>query len=90
MAKKFKKIDYNQAREEFRILLVKYSKCSIQGGMIKGKKSEGGWPCGTCTVHLLTSLGLDLNDDYRAHNKPVDRTNEVWRAILQIRDAKIK
>jgi peptidoglycan-associated lipoprotein len=27
--------------------------------------------------------------EYKQHNKPVDRANEVWRAILQIRDAKL-
>ena len=73
-------IDYKKAREELRRWAVKYTAgCEIQDN----------WPCGTCFVHLLEKLGLDNNHPaYHEHNKPVDRTNEVWRAILQIRENK--
>lgn len=71
-----KKIDVKKAKEELRDWLVKYTFCDVQNG----------WPCGTCVVYLLEQLGLKLSsDEYYEHNKPVDRINEVWRAILQIR-----
>jgi len=71
------KVDYKKAKEELREWLVKYTAgCAVQDG----------WPCGTCAVHFLEQLGLKSSkDDYHEHNKPVDRINEVWRAILQIR-----
>ena len=78
---------WGKARESFRRWLVKYTKCSIQEGA-DGK----GYPCGTCTMSLLTGLGLDSHSkEYQEHNKDEvrDRHNEVWRAILQIRDAKL-
>jgi hypothetical protein len=69
-------VDYDIAREEFRTWLVRFSLCDVQDG----------WPCGTCTVELLTKLGLTRSkDEYSKHNNPVDRINEVWRAIIQIR-----
>jgi len=47
--------------------------------------NNGGWSCGTCTCALLQDLGIKENGE---HNKPVDRVNEVWRAILQLRGDK--
>jgi len=74
------KINYKKAKEELRKWAVKNTTgCNIQDG----------WPCGTCFIHLLGKLGLDAKDArYYEHNSPVDRANEVWRAILQIRVAK--
>ena len=63
-----------KAKEEFREWLVKWTDCSIQ---------TGNFPCGTCTMDLLKKLGVKEDGD---HNKPVDRLNEVWRGILQIRE----
>jgi len=85
MAKKEISFDYKEAREELRKWLVKYTGCGVQEG-INGKN----YPCGTCFMALLDSLGLDgHNPEYEEHNKPVDRHNEVWRAVLQIRDAEL-
>lgn len=58
--------------EELRQWLVKWTKCSIQTS----------WPCGTCACDLIAQLDVKETGQ---HNKPVDRVNEVWRAILQIR-----
>jgi hypothetical protein len=44
------------------------------------------WPCGTCTCALLESVMPMTTPEYARHNEPIDRVNEVWRAILQIRD----
>ena len=81
-----KENNYKQAREELRKWLVKWTGgCNIQTG-IDGKS----YPCGTCTTYLLGKIGLTSRKKiYKEHNKPVDRINEVWRAILQIRDAKL-
>ena len=85
-----KKIDYQKAREELRHWLVKYTLCDIQGGIVNGKMSETGWSCGICFINLLTQLGLDSKrEEYHEHNKLVNRANEVCRAILQIREAKL-
>lgn len=66
-----------ETRVAFRKFLVKATGCSIQGG----------WPCGTCTMQLLTDLGLDSDEpEYKERNEEPDRHNEVWRAILQIRE----
>jgi hypothetical protein len=35
---------------------------------------------------LLGSIMPPTAPEYSEHNDPVDRVNEVWRAILQIRD----
>ena len=72
-------IDYGQAKQELRAWMVKWTGgCNVQAA---------GWPCGTCTIALLNEMGLTTDHpDYRTHNKPVDRANEVWRAILQIRE----
>lgn len=82
--KEITKRNVSEAREELRKWLVDYTGCDIQEG------EGGGWPCGTCACDLLGSIGLTpSNGQYAEHNKPVDRINEVWRAILQIRDAKL-
>lgn len=69
------------------ILVVGTGGCGVQ------EAADGsGWPCGTCTIDLLTRIGLNAKKpEYRDRNKKdqSDRHNEVWRAILQIRDAKI-
>ena len=68
--------DYNIAREELRQWLVKWTDCDIQNG----------WPCGTCVMNLLDKLGLDKKrKEYSEHNEKIERHNEVWRAILQIK-----
>ena len=77
------------AREELRNWLVKHTGCSVQSG-VKGKKR---WlvkyPCGTCFMALLNDIGLDKNKPaYKEHNDDYERHNEIWRAILQIREAK--
>ena len=79
------KINYIQAREDLRKWPVEYTGCEIQN-----RKDKMTYPCGTCFCHLLQEIGLDAQKkEYKEHNKPVDRMNEVWRAILQIRDHKI-
>lgn len=77
------KVNYKRAKEELREWAVKNTAgCSIQAD---------GWPCGTCFIHLLGGLGLDANNNrYHEHNDPVDRANEVWRAVLQIRESKLR
>jgi hypothetical protein len=73
--------------ESFRRWLVKHTGCKLQEG------SEGkDYPCGTCTIHLLSSMGINVAaPEYDEHNEPVDRLNEVWRFILQMRgDKKIQ
>lgn len=77
-----KKKDADVAREEFRQWLVKHTHCEVQTGIVNGKHSESGWPCGTCVVAFLGELGVQ---EHGAHNGPPDRMNEAWRAILQIR-----
>ena len=44
---------------------------------------QGGFPCATCTTNLLSKLGVKEDGE---HNNPVNRVNEVWRGILQIRE----
>jgi hypothetical protein len=65
------------AKRDLQKFLVKHTGgCTVQNG----------WPCGTCAIALFEDLGLNPKaKEYKEHNKPVDRTNEVWRAILQIR-----
>lgn len=75
--------DAGIAKEELREWLVKHTGCDIQEG-----RGIAGWPCGTCTVGLLKYIGLDSStSEYNEHNDPTDRCNEVWRAILQIRES---
>jgi len=73
-------INYKKVKEELRKWAVKSTGgCDIQDG----------WPCGPCFVYLLEEIGLNSESpEYEEHNKPVDRANEVWRAILQIRETK--
>jgi len=89
--KKKPKINYSDARDELREVLVKYTHCEAQGGMVNGENKDFGWPCGTCFIDFLKRIGLKSKDKaYKEHNDHVDRANEVWRAILQIKDYKIK
>lgn len=72
-----------KAREELRKWLVKWTSCNIQDG----------YPCGTCFMNLVNKIGLDeTKKEYHEHNKGINRTrhNEVWRAILQIREADLE
>jgi hypothetical protein len=86
-------INATEAREELRQWLVKHTGCAIQAPYINEATAGEddalqGWPCGTCTMHLLTEIGLDSADPlYQDRNEEPDRHNEVWRAILQIREA---
>jgi hypothetical protein len=78
----------NECREELRLWLVKWTGCSVQSGLDKsGKLRDDGWPCGTCACFLLATLGA-VEDGF--HNNPVDRNNEAWRAILQLRGDEVK
>jgi hypothetical protein len=66
-----------RARAALQAWATKQTKCRVQNG----------WPCGTCFFDLLRRIGLNEDaPEYHAHNDPVDRANEVWRAVLQIRD----
>jgi hypothetical protein len=68
--------------EDLRLALVNGTNgCGLQEGA-DGKA----WPCGTCTCALLERLLPVAAPDYSRHNEPIDRVNEVWRAIVQIRD----
>ena len=69
-------------REALRKFLVKScGGCAIQG-------PGAGWPCGTCVMALLDDIGLQSTHPlYEEKNDKPNRHNEVWRAILQIRDA---
>jgi len=68
--------------EDLRVALIKGTGgCAIQEG---ADGSE--WPCGTCICALLGSVMPNGAPVYSQHNEPVDRVNEVWRAILQMRD----
>jgi hypothetical protein len=67
--------------ETLRRALIEATSCTIQEGA-SGKE----WPCGTCTCALLAKLLPRTAPEYVEHNDPVDRINEVWRAILQMRD----
>lgn len=69
------KKEIKQAKKGLKDWLHKWTKCQIQGG----------WPCGTCACSLFEQLGV-IED--KEHNKPIDRVNEVWRSILQIREDK--
>jgi len=61
-----------QAIESLRKWAVNNTGCAVQDG----------WPCGTCFCSLLSDMGVKEN---KQHNRPIDRVNEVWRAVLQIR-----
>lgn len=86
-AKKLPILDAIKAKEELRKWLVKYTMCEAQGGVVDGELQDYGWPCGTCFMGLLDMLGLDSKKkEYCDHNRDFDRANEVWRALLQIRE----
>jgi hypothetical protein len=77
----------HQAREEMRQWLVKYTHCKAHDGYIGHEMHDASWPCGTCVMAFLSELGLtDEDEQYHVHNAAIDRLNEVWRAILQIRE----
>lgn len=62
---------------DLRELLVKYSgECNIQNG----------YPCGTCLTGIFSDLLNSDTPEYKEHNEPVDRVNEIWRGILQMRE----
>ncbi len=65
----------NKCVEELKRWLASWTGCG---------EPHDGWPCGACTRRLFASLGA-VEDDAE-HNEPVDRVNEVWRAIIQIRE----
>lgn len=57
------------------------------GGCALQQATDGSlWPCGTCTCAFLAMLLSKNVPEYHEHNSPTDRINEVWRAILQLRD----
>lgn len=73
-------------REAFRSFLVGATGCDVQEGADRKP-----WPCGTCVRVLLDKMGLDdTKPEYYEYNKSRDRHNEVWRAIIQIREASLK
>lgn len=75
--------------EKIREFLIELTNgCSIQGGLVKGKMENFGWPCGTCTTYALSELIDNKDPMTHEHNEPIDRINEIWRGILQIREAK--
>ena len=84
--KHIEKMDKEKLHKSFRNLVVDIAGgCKIQQG-----KDGMTYPCGTCFCSGLSQLGLDeKHTDYKEHNEPVDRINEVWRAVLQIRDTKV-
>lgn len=69
------------AREEIRKTLVYLSGCELQEGA-DGKS----WPCGTCLLAILGDLVDEKAAEYHEHNSQIDRLNEVWRFVLQLRD----
>ena len=79
---RIKKSRNKEAREALRKWAVKYTEgCDTQ---------SGGWSCGTCLIDLLSRIGLDdTKPEYKEANEGHDRHNEGWRAILQIREAKL-
>lgn len=67
-------IEMNEAKRE----MLRGAFAAVSGGC----SLQDGWPCGTCLLAALEELGLKEDGE---HNEPVDRTNEFWRGILQIR-----
>jgi len=73
------KTDWTKEREATRRWAVLISgDCEIQEGA-----NNSLWPCGTCFIHALTMLGVD---ESTGRNDSPNRHNEVWRAILEIRE----
>tara|TARA_Y100001951_G_C11151265_1_gene189350 strand:+ start:215 stop:469 length:255 start_codon:yes stop_codon:yes gene_type:complete len=77
-------IDKNEIREDFRKLFIKHSGCDIQES--RGEDNEKEWPCGTCLNSIFGMLIDEEAEEYEKHNEPVDRINELWRFVLQMRD----
>lgn len=70
-------------REELRQWAIKVARgCNVQKGDGYGRC----YPCGTCFIDGLKRIMKENNPIIDEHNEPVDRFNEIWRAILQIRD----
>lgn len=81
--------NYTTARE-LREGLRQYLVDATHGCAIQEATDGSGWPCGTCIMDVLNILGLDdTRPEYHECNPDRDRHNEVWRAILQIRDAEL-
>jgi len=79
--------DFHKARKRDFVEDVRRALIRATGGCAVQESTDGrAWPCGTCTCGLLASLMPESAPEYSRHNDPVDRVNEVWRAILQIRD----
>ena len=73
-------------REQFRLWSIRVAGgCNVQAG-INGKS----WPCGSCFNYGLGLLIDEGAKNFRKHNEPVNRINEVWRFVLQIRDEKYR
>ena len=68
--------------EAIRVALID----ATNGCAIQDSADGTSWPCGTCVCSLLASVLDESAPEYAEHNDPPDRINEVWRAILQIRD----
>jgi hypothetical protein len=81
----FKYERIKHAREELRKWAVKFTRCNMQ----VGKGDNKVYPCETCFCEFLGNLVNSKSKEYKEHNKPVDRINEVWRFILETRDKKI-
>jgi len=80
-------LDKNKIREKIRELAIEISGgCVLQEGEGDGKP----YPCGTCFCAGLGQLIDEESEAYKDHNQEVDRINEVWRFLLQLRDEKYK
>ena len=63
----------------------------ISGGCTVQQGDDGQtYPCGSCFCAGLGQLIDEKKADYKEHNEPVDRINEVWRFLLQLRDEEYK
>ena len=69
-------------QKSIRNLVVK-----IAGGCVLQEGKDGlTYPCGTCFCSGLGQLISEKAKEYKEHNKPADRINEIWRFLLQLRD----
>lgn len=67
---------------------LRQSLIEATGGCALQEAADGSlWPRATCTCALFGLLLSKAAPEYHEHNTPPDRINEVWRAILQLRDA---
>ena len=74
-------------RNELRLWAIRVAGgCGIQ----EGAGDDKVYPCGTCFNVGLSFLVDGRSKIYKEHNEPVDRINEVWRYLLQIRDMDYK